>query len=84
MLVEAFLENPQVQPMKMSCETDETTGDVKFLYKFEKGYTTKSEGIYVAKMALIPKEILKRAEQQSDIFKKKLKQLEQKVIKKTK
>lgn len=61
--------------MKMSCRVDPENGDVKFLYKFEKGHTKKSEGIYVAKMALIPDKILKRAKIQSDLFKEKIQQL---------
>lgn len=81
MLIDAFKKNSEVQPMKMSCKVDPDTGDVKFLYKFEKGYTTKSEGIFVAKMAMVPKKVLERAQTQSDIFKEKLKALEDRFIK---
>jgi DNA mismatch repair protein MSH6 len=80
MLIDAFKSNKGVQPMKMSWKTDEETGDVKFLYKFEKGYTHKSEGIYVAKMAHIPDKILQIAQQKSEEFKEKIKMLEKKFI----
>jgi DNA mismatch repair protein MSH6 len=81
MLVDSFMNNPEVQPMKMSCKIDPENGDVEFLYKFEKGNTSKSEGIYVAKMALIPDQILKKAQIQSDHFREKLKLLEKRLIK---
>ena len=61
---------------------DEHTGDVEFLYKFEKGATLKSEGLFVAKMALVPDKVLKRAQVQSDLFREKLKLLEKKLLKK--
>ena len=76
MLVDAFKSNPKVQPMKMLCEVDQETGHVEFKYKFTKGYTDKSEGIFVAKMAWIPHEIVKVAQIHSDLFRKKLKDLE--------
>ena len=78
MLIDSFKDEPNVQPMKMSFERDEETGDVKFLYKFEEGYTLESQGIYVAKMTHIPSIILDRAKEISDTFKLKLKLLEEK------
>ena len=78
MLIDSFKDEPNVQPMKMSFERDEESGDVKFLYKFEEGYTSESQGIYVAKMTQIPNSILDRAKEISDIFKEKLRLLEDK------
>mmetsp|Transcript_41034 Transcript_41034/g.47184 ORF Transcript_41034/g.47184 Transcript_41034/m.47184 type:complete len:178 (-) Transcript_41034:27-560(-) len=78
MLIDSFRDNKEVQPMKMSFEVDENNGDVKFLYKFVKGYSMESQGIYIAKMAKIPQSIIERAKQQSSLFKEKLALLEQK------
>ncbi len=41
----------------------EKDGKIIFLHKIEKGKTNKSYGIYVAKLAGLPKEIIKRAQQ---------------------
>lgn len=78
MLIDSFKDESEVQPMKMSFEIDEHSGDITFLYKFEKGYTLESQGIYVAKMAKLPQTIIDRAKIQSDLFREKLKILEDK------
>jgi DNA mismatch repair protein MSH6 len=79
MLIDAFKDNEEVQPMKMSFNIDDHTGDVTFLYKFTEGYTLESQGIYVAKMARIPQKILDLAKEQSDLFKEKLQILEKRI-----
>ena len=81
MLVDAFCQNAKVQAMKMSCNVDHKSGEVKFLFKFEKGYAKNSEGILIAKMTQIPSQVYKRAQVLSDLFKQKLNQLEKRFIK---
>jgi len=78
MLVDSFKDDSEVQPMKMSFDIDEESGDITFLYKFVKGYTNDSQGINVAKMAKIPQTVLDIAKKQSDLFREKLKLLEDK------
>ena len=78
MLIDSFKDDEEVQPMKMSSRIDDKTGDVEFLYKFEQGFTLESQGIYIAKMAKVPDSILQVAKIQSDFFREKLRQLEQK------
>lgn len=78
MLIDSFKEESEVQPMKMNFKIDEETNNITFLYKFTKGYTLESQGIFVAKMAGLSDHILKRAKVQSDLFKEKLKLLEDK------
>ena len=68
MLVDAFADNKNIQPMKMDCEVDEESNDVKFLYKFVKGHNSKSEGMYVAKMALVPDKVLQIAKNSLSYF----------------
>ena len=51
-----------IENYTVSVLESEDKGEVTFLYKIEKGETDKSYGVYVAKIAGIPKEILKEAE----------------------
>ncbi|MCS7317661.1 MAG: DNA mismatch repair protein MutS, partial [Candidatus Dojkabacteria bacterium] len=44
--------------------------NIKFLYKLDRGFTNKSYGIYVAKMAGIPELVIKRAEEILSLFEK--------------
>ncbi|CAI2377673.1 unnamed protein product [Moneuplotes crassus] len=76
MLIDTFKDNPKVQTMKMNCIIDSENGDVHFEYKFIKGYTDKSEGIFVAKMARIPSIILEKAQVRSEMFREQLKRLD--------
>ena len=59
MMIDSFAHDKNIEFMKMDCEVD---GDkVKFLYKFVKGATDNSQGLYVAKMAGVPSKVLQIA-----------------------
>uniref|UniRef100_A0AC35TLD1 DNA mismatch repair protein n=1 Tax=Rhabditophanes sp. KR3021 TaxID=114890 RepID=A0AC35TLD1_9BILA len=68
-----FVNHPKIYLGHMSCvvenETDEPTNDdVTFLYKLADGICPKSYGFYVAKIAGVPDEIVKRANKAAERF----------------
>jgi len=73
MLVKDFISHPKVQCYHMAFKQDKNKKEeITFLYKFIKGACPKSFGINVARMAGIPKSILKVAAEKSHGFAKKM------------
>lgn len=50
--------NAHVALYHMACVVDETTRDVTFLFKFERGASSKSHGVNVARLAGLPSCVL--------------------------
>ncbi len=57
--------------VNMSVEVDEKNGEVEFMYKLRNGSADKSYGIYVAKIAGIPNEVIINATKYLKSFEKK-------------
>ena len=64
--------------MHMRYEIDEKEG-IRFLYQFEPGHSTESQGIHVARMAGVPIEVCERAAEKASLFRDKLRELQQRM-----
>jgi DNA mismatch repair protein MSH6 len=58
--------NPHVGLYHMACVIDDATRAVTFLYKFEKGASTRSHGVHVARLAGLPEPLLELAAAKSE------------------
>ena len=67
MLLDDFRERPGVKLYHMACRVKDEN-EVMFLYRFEKGECPRSFGMNVARMAGIPKEVIKNASKKAEEF----------------
>jgi len=64
-LLEEFESYANVENYVMECKTDEVADEIKFLYKFKKGEASSSHGIMIAKLAGLPRGVIKAASEKS-------------------
>ena len=83
MLLEEFRAVPGVKNYHMAFRANEANDHVIFLYKFIEGECPMSFGLNVARMAGLPKGVLKNAKERSDNFGSKLDSLMANVKKQT-
>jgi len=80
MLVHDFKQVPEkIGLYVMASTTEEGSGDVQFLYRFEQGVAERSHGLFIAKLAGVPESVLRMAEAKSIEFNDKLEGLTKRI-----